>query len=229
MLWQFYEPCFLVSHYFYHSTDQTDHWRGSTDCQHLVYGIHKTIAHTKLHRCILSRAVMEMNVSLYIVCACTCKGPYFLFRRIGWISLFLSSWQPVCHPLHNQELTFSSITTIILPFFPCPLPSPLQFYCLSPPYIFLNCTSFHFSFTFCQAFVIDRWCDWLPPYTVMTCTGNQPAAPFGPLVDWTVRWQRLMTGQKHKLTPAMCHPALYNQLYVTSQHLPVQAGIQIQY
>jgi len=50
---------------------------------------------------------------------------------------------------------FFSITAkqvLILPL----LPSSLHFHCLSHPISFLNCTSLHFSFTFCSAFVIDR-------------------------------------------------------------------------
>lgn len=69
------------------------------------------------------------------LCACTCKKLFLcvFVCSTGWIYPFLGTWQPVCHPLHNQELTFRSITTTIPQYLSSPLPSSLHFHCLSHP------------------------------------------------------------------------------------------------
>ena len=112
-----------VSHYFLLQRSSKN-WplkKGGADCQHLVYGIHKTMACTKFPRCILNQAAMAMTVSV-------CERPYFLVVQ-HHMNISISCWQPVCHPLHSQELTFSGITTFILPYLSSPLPTshPLYF------------------------------------------------------------------------------------------------------
>lgn len=112
--------------------------KGGADCQHLVYGIHKTMARTKFPRCILNQAAMAMTVSV-------CEGPYLLVVQ-HHMNISISGRLTACLSSTPQPRTDLQRHNYLYPAIPL----------LSPPYISPPLLLHHFFLPSSPAFVIDR-------------------------------------------------------------------------